>query len=318
MKPITLRPFTPADAPQVFALEQAYSAQYPGVPVFPGEMYLSPAYHGGQDVFCALCDGQVIGYAPLYAQWIESGPAELPHLFWTEIKVHPEWPEIDFVKDRLLEQVLAHSRKLLGEAGAQTRKARLTFEYRANEIESAAYVSARGFRHSDSVFSMRRDLSQDLPALSVPARIRLERWRMESQPEQERYVAARNECFPEAPVQLGDWQYFLSSPLWAVGTSIAAFDGEELAGNVAVYWDEAANAQSGKLAGYTEFIFVRPAWRGKGLAQAMIAAAMRFLREHGLNEAHLEVRALNANALNLYRDLGYEVIQESHFYAKEL
>jgi ribosomal protein S18 acetylase RimI-like enzyme len=318
MPSITLRPFSPADVPQVFALEQAYSAHYLGVPVFPGEMYLSPAYHGGQDVFCALCDGQLIGYAPLYAQWIENGPADLPHLFWTEIKVHPDWPHIEAVKDRLLEEVIAHTRKLLAQVTGQPRKARLTFEYRAVEIEAAAYVQARGFDYRESVFSMRRDLTQDLPALSAPAGIRLERWKMATRPEQERYVAARNECFPEAPVQLNDWQYFLSSPMWAVGTSIAAFDGEELAGNVAVYWDEAANAQSGVLAGYTEFIFVRPAWRGQGLAQAMIAAGMRFLREHGLNEAHLEVRALNANALSLYRNLGYEVIQESRFYAKEL
>ena len=33
--------------------------------------------------------------------------------------------------------------------------------------------------------------------------------------------------------------------------------------------------------GYTEDIFVRPAWRGKGIARAAIAEGMRYLQEHG-------------------------------------
>lgn len=322
MNQITVRPFSSKDIPNVFALQQAYSTVYPGAPVFPGEMYLSPAYHGGQDVLCAFLDDQLVGYAPVYAQIIENDPENLPHLIWTEIKVLPGRAEIDAVKDRLLDCVIRQAQKLLSEAYVQghlpERKVRMMFEYRLNETEPAAYVLSRGFDYSESVFSMQRDLTQAVPQVRPPEGIRLERWKMESQSEQERYVAARNGCFPEAPVKLEEWQYFLSSPMWGVGTSIAAFDGKELAGNVAVYWDPAANQQSGIPAGYTEFIFVRPAWRGKGIAQAMIVEGMQFLREHGMSEARLEVRALNENALGLYRRLGYAVVQESRFYTKEL
>ena len=157
-----------------------------------------------------------------------------------------------------------------------------------------------------------------MPTIRPPDGIRMQRWRMESQPEQEQYVAARNECFPEAPVKLEDWQYFLQSPMWAVGTSIAAFAGDELAGNVAVYWNPDANLQSGVQSGQTENIFVRSTWRGQGIAPAMIVEGMQYLREHGMTEARLEVRALNENALGLYQRLGYEVVQQSRFYAKEL
>jgi ribosomal protein S18 acetylase RimI-like enzyme len=45
---------------------------------------------------------------------------------------------------------------------------------------------------------------------------------------------------------------------------------------------------------------------------------MEYLREHGLDEAHLEVRAANQGALRLYLDLGYEVLRESRFYVLEL
>ena len=165
---------------------------------------------------------------------------------------------------------------------------------------------------------MRRDLAQPIPTIHPPDGIRLQRWRMESQSEQEQYVAARNECFPEAPAKLEDWQYFLRSPMWAVGTSIAAFASDELAGNVTVYWNPDSNRQSGVQAGHTENIFVRSAWRGQGIAPAMIVEGMQYLRDHGMTEARLEVRALNENALGLYRKLGYEVVQQSRFYAKEL
>jgi ribosomal protein S18 acetylase RimI-like enzyme len=89
-------------------------------------------------------------------------------------------------------------------------------------------------------------------------------------------------------------------------------------GNVAVFWDEAENRRSGKKTGFTEYIFVRPYWRGKNLARNLINAGLAHLKQHGLEEAHLEVRAKNQGALRLYVDLGYEVIQESRFYVSEL
>ena len=110
---------------------------------------------------------------------------------------------------------------------------------------------------------MLRDLSAEIPFVPAPA-INIRPWRMESVPEQQAYVDARNEAFPEAPVSLADWQYFLSSPAWQSGTCITAFDGQEIAGSVTVYWDEAINQQAGRQAGYTEYIFVRSKWRKRG------------------------------------------------------
>ena len=110
----------------------------------------------------------------------------------------------------------------------------------------------------------------------------------------------------------------MQSPQWSVGTSFAAFQGDELAGNIAVFWDEAENQNSGKCVGFTEYIFVRPQWRGKNLARCLINAGLAYLKQHGLAEAHLEVRAKNTNALHLYLDLGYEVMRESRFHVFKL
>jgi ribosomal protein S18 acetylase RimI-like enzyme len=110
----------------------------------------------------------------------------------------------------------------------------------------------------------------------------------------------------------------MSSPQWAVGGAIAAFTGEELAGSVTVYWDEELNRRMGEPAGYTEYIFTRPAWRGRGIARCLVSAGLAYLRDHGLREARLEVRARNDAALGLYRSLGYAVAQETRLYVLEV
>ena len=93
---------------------------------------------------------------------------------------------------------------------------------------------------------------------------------------------------------------------------------EELVGNVAVFWDVTENQRSGQMIGFTEHIFVRPAWRGRKIARRLICAGLEYLKQHALTEAHLDVRAQNTGALRLYVDLGYEVIRESRFYVLSL
>jgi ribosomal protein S18 acetylase RimI-like enzyme len=170
----------------------------------------------------------------------------------------------------------------------------------------------------ESAFTMRRNLSQEIPCAQTLDGIEIRPWRMESEAEQQAYVDARSECFPEAPVSLREWQYFMQSAQWAHGTTIAAFDGNTLVGNVTLFWDEAENQKSGKQISFTEYIFVRSGWRGKNIARSLINAGLAWLKEHGMAEAHLEVRAKNESALRLYIDLGYVVIRESRFYVLEV
>jgi ribosomal protein S18 acetylase RimI-like enzyme len=70
--------------------------------------------------------------------------------------------------------------------------------------------------------------------------------------------------------------------------------------------------------GFTEYILVLPVWRGKNSARHLITAGLQHLKQHGLDEAHLEVRAQNENALRLYFLLGFEVLRESRFYVLRL
>jgi ribosomal protein S18 acetylase RimI-like enzyme len=304
--------------PAVVELQSAYAAVYPDAPVIPGEVYLSPAFEDGRNIFCAIDEsGRLMGYAPLYPVLMRE-PCNLPHTLWVEIKTHPACESPAEIKDQLFERLLLRAREVTDEfPGHQVH---LAFQYFPSEAASIEYVHSKGCRHTESVFTMRRDLLDEISSLppSPLGEITIRPWRMKSEAEQQLYVQARNECFPEAPIELEEWQYFMQSPQWSVGTSFAAFDGDELVGNIALFWDQAENQKTGRKIGFTEYIFVRPEWRGKNIARSLINAGLAYLKQHGLAEAHLEVRAQNESALRLYVDLGYEVIRESRFYVLKL
>lgn len=311
MKKFTIQTLTSSNLASIVELQKAYSEVHPGAPVIPGEMYLSPGFGNGQNVFCAFDEnGKLLGYAPLYPVLVPDS-SNLPHTLWTEIKLHPQRAEKE-LKDQLFERLLRRTRELARDFPGHPLH--LTFQYLPSETASIDYVTSKGCQHTESVFTMRRDLSMEIERLPPLEDILIRSWRMESEAEQQAYVSARNECFPEAPIELEEWQYFMQSPLWSVGTTLAAFHDDQLVGNVAVFWDEAENQKSSMKIGFTEYIFVLPAWRGKNVARHLITAGLQHLRDHGLDEAYLEVRAKNEGALRLYTDLGYEVLQESRFY----
>lgn len=308
----SIRTFTAADIAAVTDLQIAYSRAYPEAPVIPGEVYLSPGFEQGQNVFCAFdVNDCLVGYAPLFPVLMRD-QSQLPHTLWTEIKTNPESDAQFEIKDQLFEQILSRSHELTNPF--PDHPVHLTFQYFPSESASIEYVTSKGCEYTESVFTMRRDLALDIPQFLAPAEIEIRPWRMESEPEQQAYVDARNACFPEAPIALGEWQYFMQSPQWAVGTTMAAFCDDQLVGNVALFWDDAENQKSGQQVGYTEYIFVLPAWRGKNLARTLITNGLRYLKKHSLSEAHLDVRAQNQNALGLYNQLGYEMMRESRFY----
>lgn len=310
MTEISIRTFKQADIRAVESLQRAYAAVFPGGPLRPGEMYRSPSFHGGDDVFCAFDGQKLLAYAPLYL--VEGGKKTQPLVAWIEILADPDLPDPDPIKDALLERLIARARGL-----ANGREVRLTFEYRADETPAIEYALAHGFEYLESAYVMVRGLDDGpLPVLPLPARIILRRWKMTRKAEQSAYVQARNACFPFQPIDLVHWQHYMHSPQWDAGTMIAAFDGSELAGAVNVYWNEEENKTAKRPFGYTEDIFVLPPWRGKGVARAAIVEGLRYLKEHGLKEARLTVAARNENALDLYRQLGYTLVNESRSYAR--
>ncbi|NKX49747.1 GNAT family N-acetyltransferase [Arthrobacter deserti] len=85
---------------------------------------------------------------------------------------------------------------------------------------------------------------------------------------------------------------------------------ETATGRTAAYqlasFDPEYRLQSGYDEGFTDLLGVRPGWRGRGLAQPLLAEAMRRFKAGGMAHAGLGVDTANASgALALYLRMGY-------------
>jgi GNAT superfamily N-acetyltransferase len=87
---------------------------------------------------------------------------------------------------------------------------------------------------------------------------------------------------------------------------LVAWEGDEVVAGVLGFIDQPENETFGRSRGYTEQIFTRRPWRGRGIASALIGRNLRLLRERGMTEAALAVDTENpSGALRLYERLGF-------------
>jgi ribosomal protein S18 acetylase RimI-like enzyme len=307
-----IRTATPEDIPGVMALQLENQRLHPQAEVVSADMFLSPSYEGGKNVICAVDDaGKLAGYVPVYPHLVHD--AGVPHLVWANMMINRDINNPDDLRDLLLKRAMELVKGLT--AAVPGHRTRLTFQYHVSEVEAINYVLSKGAAHVDSVMRMTNDLSGEIIPVAIPRGIEIKYWRMETEAEQRAYVDARNEAFPHMPVTLPDWQHILRAVIGDTGTHVAAFDNGELVGCVSVYWDEADNRLRGKAAGWTENVFVREAWRGRGIVDCMISKALLYLKEHGLTEAQLDPGASNKRAMRAYERMGYKVTGESRQYS---
>ncbi|HZU85878.1 MAG TPA: GNAT family N-acetyltransferase, partial [Anaerolineaceae bacterium] len=96
-----------------------------------------------------------------------------------------------------------------------------------------------------------------------------------------------------------------------------AWEGDQLAGMVLAHFDAGENEERKQKLGYTEHIYVRPGWRQRGLASALIARSLRVLKEQGLEEAELGVDSENESAaFRLYQQMGYKTYSVDTWHRK--
>jgi GNAT superfamily N-acetyltransferase len=94
--------------------------------------------------------------------------------------------------------------------------------------------------------------------------------------------------------------------------TMAAFDGDEIAGAVMGYIYPEENREHGYRRGWTDPVFVRRPWRRRGLASALLGRALAALRDRGMTAAQLGVDSENPNeALTLYQRHRFEVLRST-------
>jgi len=66
--------------------------------------------------------------------------------------------------------------------------------------------------------------------------------------------------------------------------------------------------------GHVVSIAVMPEHRRKGIAKALMTAAMEGMRQYNAKQCYLEVRLTNEAAVELYKKLGFEISRTVHGY----
>lgn len=156
-------------------------------------------------------------------------------------------------------------------------------------------------------FVMRRPLDEPIPDAQLPTGIELRPVRkMDHRRIWDADVEAFRDHWEPRDRDESDYEATFAYPdldtsLWRV-----AWDGDEVVGIVmnAIFREE--NAKIGLDIGWLEHVSVRKAWRGRGIAKALITSSLRALQARGMAFGALGVDGENlTGALRLYEGLGF-------------
>ena len=182
-------------------------------------------------------------------------------------------------------------------------------------LESEGYHAVRHFNN------MLHRLN-DIPDRALPAGLQVRPvqpehyrtiWEAQKEVHQELYETVAENWIEER------YKAWLANPshtpqLWQV-----AWDGDLVAGMVLNRIDEAENRERGRKRGYTEHIFVRRAWRQRGLASALVAQSLRVLKAQGMEEVELGVDSENeSGAQEFYKRMGYQTFSIDIWFRKPM
>ncbi|GAA4433177.1 GNAT family N-acetyltransferase [Georgenia halophila] len=255
---------------------------------------------GGDDDEAAL---QAVGVV-----YMPSGDTDIVRVFLTGT-VAPAWRGRG-IGSALLRWQVGRARQLLA-ADDRDLPARIATYVDEQMTERRQLLTDAGFRAKRVFQEMRRPVSAPLPEAPVSAGIRIVNWTRELDDEVRH---AHNEAFADhwgsQPMSLESWRRVNREvePRWSKVALARTSDGtEEVAGYAMTSRHQHSWVQLGFSEGYTELVGVRRAYRGHGIARALLVAVIRTLAEDGIDSAGLDVDTVNpSGAHHFYERLGYE------------
>ncbi|MCB7137280.1 GNAT family N-acetyltransferase [Cellulosimicrobium marinum] len=248
---------------------------------------------------------------------------------------------------QLLAWEIARGRQLLAASGKEI-PARIALYAEDTDPPGKIRLYERfGFAPRRFYSDLRRDLADPVPDVALDGPLRVVPWTAELD---EATRLAHNDAFRDhwgsEPRSPESWTHGRSefAPQWSflvvddapdldallAGTTTTAPVDEETAASLragaplvvgyemAGRYDEDFGVR-GYTFGYTELLGVRRAYRGRKVAVAALAAAMRAMAADGMQYASLDVDTENpSGAHGLYASLGYEKVTGSRMYSIEL
>jgi mycothiol synthase len=271
-----------------------------------------PGLDPSRDVLFAELDGQIVAYAE-GARQVRDGMT----LYAIDGMVHPAWRRRGLGR-ALLRHVEAYQRDRAPDH--DDPGGRELHLWAPDRPAARRLLESEGYRVVRHGFRMRRPVAGDLPDLALPNGVEM---RVVDEGQYRQIFAATNEAFEDhwghREQTEADFRRIFDSPdldtaLWSV-----AWHGDQVVGSVqTAIWAE-ENRLLGISRAWMERISVRRAWRGLGIAKALIVDNLRRLQRAGIEEALLGVDAQNpTGALQLYEGLGFEVRDSAQAHRKAM
>lgn len=262
------------------------------------------------NVFCAFEDGKMVakGQVDVINHISEGLPKESRHSIYINLKTLPE-RETDFdllnqVYEKLYTRALELKKSL--SANYQTNLCVGNF---SSEVDNNRYFTeVKGFQQLNTLYTMKRDLTQPIEKTDLLGKgLQSDFWSMNSLEDEQIYLAAESEVWPDAALGEKRLQEYKSNQNW---TAIPVWENNVLIASTMAW-------QDGEI-GMIEDVFVKAPWRKQGIARYLLTTALTYLKEKGLTEAELMVDTDNEKALNLYKSVGFEVMEEEKRFFVEL
>jgi len=310
--PYTFRPIQPDDAPGLYRLLQAIAEVEPNAyaPTLADVQsdLADPWMDLETDSRLALTgDSAVAARASFFANPQPVGEVRAV----MDFDVHPAHNS-DELEEALLDWLEARGTERVreiaaGDPGRQPLILRLLAWDTQRDLITRC--ERRGFRPVRYSYRMRRDLRQPIPDRPLLPGLIIRAYEPGLD---ERMRQARNESVSDSwsheHVSHADWQqFFVQRSSFRPDLSFAVLDGDEVAAFSMNRFDPAEAERTGHRAGWIGSLGTRRAWRGRGLASALLVHSMRAFLAAGLEYAGLGVDSQNpTGALRLYEHLGFE------------
>jgi ribosomal protein S18 acetylase RimI-like enzyme len=267
------------------------------------------------DLRLAELEGRPVAYVRV--EWRDEMRGERNH--FQGLFTRPDAPAGTF--EVILDWAEARSRAIAATLPAD-RPATLAAFLNEETSGHIAVLEARGYRGVRFFFGMVRPMFDDIPDLPLPPGVEVR----PVDPEQLRTIwAAEVAAFAgHWGASAGDgsearWEEFRDEPLNDLALWQVAWAGDTVVGMVRPYINPPDFEILGVRRGWCENISTHAAWRGRGIAKALIARALIALRDRGMTEAALGVDTNNpGGAFHVYTQLGFELQSYHAVYTKPI
>jgi len=277
----------------------------------PGEHF-----DAARDVVIVEHRGVAVGYG--WHNWIDTTDGQREGRMGGY--VHPDWTHrgvgrrlLHWLEARARASVLEHPTELPAVYGSWVDERRIG---KRALLEQEGYAVARRF------FEMRRDHLEEVSAAPMPDGLEIRAIPVD-RASLRRLLDADAEAFQD---HWGGWaaddaafEEWLNDPSFDPSLYVVAWDRDEIAGAVINHIPRLENEAMGRRRGWLESVFVRRAWRRRGLAQALVTRSLEVLHERGMDHAMLGVDADNpTGAVGVYERAGFVVVNSSTAYRKPM